>query len=363
MEIHPLVERPAANTAGESTMSNIDNTSSTSVRKGSTRKPHRTASEAVTSDLGNDATYFGLPASTVWDDEPLDDAVVLEGLPVFDAQKLDAYPRQDDVLGAIEAFIFSGATGIWGEYEPYLINHAKQLNAEHFGGKLVIPEIIIGNCQSPRLTFGQYRARGDHGLLGEITFNSRLFTNQVPGVHLNEKTKPGFLRFIKDILLHELTHSFCHLVRKDPETSYRGHGPVFTEECNRIGKALKREPVKHTKSKKTIELHLHKCDQWPHCVRPGDYYLGAFVEAPKPAKDEPNNLDELLEADGPGAGSILAKLYSYAQGLKGSPADYKRLALALVYQLRKATAKPTSLPQFPEIQEDVTEPAMPEVAA
>ena len=344
-------------------MSNIDNTSSMSVRKGSTRKPHRTAPQAVTSDLGNDATYFGLPASTVWDDEPLDDAVVIEGLPVFDDQKLDAYPRQDDVLGVTEAFVLSRATGIWGEFEPYLIHHAKRLNAKHFGGKLVIPEIIIGTCQSPRLTFGQYRPRGDHGLLGEITFNSRLFINQVPGVYLSEKTRPGFLRFIEDILLHELTHAFCHLVRKDPETSYRGHGPVFTEECNRIGKALKLESVKHTKSKKTIELHLHKCDQWPYCVRPADYYMGAFVEAPKPAKDEPSKLDEMLEMDGPGAGSILTKLYAYAQGLKGTPAGYKRLALALVYQLRQATARPSGLAQFPEVSHDVTELMKSEVAA
>jgi hypothetical protein len=69
-------------------------------------------------------------------------------------------------------------------------------------------------------------------------------------------------------------------VADNPEDSYKGHGPAYTAECNRIGLALGLPPVRLAKQDRG-DKDRPSCAQWPHNVRPEGYYLGAWP-VPKP---------------------------------------------------------------------------------
>jgi hypothetical protein len=64
-------------------------------------------------------------------------------------------------------------------------------------------------------------------------------------------------------------------VTGETEASYHGHGPAFAAVCNRIGAALGLPPVRSAK-KRGKDRDLPSCAQWPHNVRPPEYYQGAF---------------------------------------------------------------------------------------
>ena len=286
--------------------------------------------------------------ATIADDNELDDAVIPEGCPVFDGEKLAAYPQQDDVVAISHDFTRRRATGLWGEFEPLLLDHFDRFNDEFFDGKLPRLEVKMGQCSSPRTVLGEYAHRGDHGMLGEITINKRLFHNGVKGVIVEDGTRPGFLRYVDDVLLHEMTHAYCHLVLYQIESSYRGHGPVFTAECNRIGAKIGLDPVRSSKSRKAIEAHMHKCNHWPWCVRDPAYYLGAVVDVGDSSKEvEDDELASLLKGDEIGPGEMLRRLLHLAKNTNNSRRGREALANALVAGMRLVTMKPDLLPQFP----------------
>ena len=69
-----------------------------------------------------------------------------------------------------------------------------------------------------------------------------------------------------------------HEKLEQPEPKYDGHGPVFARECNRIGEALSLGKVRQSKHKPKKNPEMPSCAQWPHNVRPDDYYLGALAD-------------------------------------------------------------------------------------
>jgi hypothetical protein len=83
-----------------------------------------------------------------------------------------------------------------------------------------------------------------------------------------------------------MIHLHCDEVIGEPETSYKGHGPVFAGECNRIGETLGLSRVRPAK-KRGKDRDLPSCAQWPENVRPAGFYLGALAEVPDAdGKDE-----------------------------------------------------------------------------
>jgi hypothetical protein len=61
----------------------------------------------------------------------------------------------------------------------------------------------------------------------------------------------------------------------------------FRDVCNRIGESLGLPPVRSSKKRKA-DAHLPSCAQWPHNVRPEDYYQGAYVlPVPEPPVPKP----------------------------------------------------------------------------
>jgi hypothetical protein len=279
-------------------------------------------------------------------DDGSDDSIVTEGLPVLDGMKLGAYPFQSDVVAVTNQFITTRATGIWGDYEPMLINKARDYIRDYFHG-MELPPIKIGLLSSPRSTYGCHFSRGDHGLLSEIVINKNLFISDYPGIVRTPKTEPGFVRLILDILLHELVHSYCAFRLMLPEHSYQGHGPVFARECNRIGAMLGLDRVRHSKSKRREDKGLKKCNYWPQCVRPADYYLGAVIDDPfqRPTA-KARTSDDVLMSEAVSVIKILSELRELAECTQDTAEGHRAITHALIQKLKSTMRDPSPLAHF-----------------
>jgi hypothetical protein len=160
-------------------------------------------------------------------------------------------------------------------------------NRDYFKGACVKPHILLAEPKTPK-------ALGDHAnISGWGSKNQiRIRPTLIDGKHKELKPGPQFaegrMRFVEDVLLHESVHQYCEEVLHDDEDSYKGHGPIFAGECNRIGEALGLPPVRVAKARGKNK-DMPSCAQWPHNVRPADYYLGALADPP-PA-DDPGDQD------------------------------------------------------------------------
>jgi hypothetical protein len=98
-----------------------------------------------------------------------------------------------------------------------------------------------------------------------------------------KKDHPERLRYVDQTILHELVHQFLHegaeaKVRRgyasaeSGRNNYKGHGPLFAAECNRINKILHPElgfdfvPVRHSKRShaKVADKNRPSCAQFTH---------------------------------------------------------------------------------------------------
>jgi hypothetical protein len=131
-----------------------------------------------------------------------------------------------------------------------------EYNARFFDGKLDSPMLQITQAQS-------LRTHGDYVPVDVLGLESRI------------RIAPATVRrgelFMLDVLLHEMIHAWQHEVAHDLELGYRGHGPRFAAECNRIGAQLGLPPV-GVKGRGG----LPDCAHWPMCVRPEGYYPGLY---------------------------------------------------------------------------------------
>lgn len=228
----------------------------------------------IDDDPPADADYR-IPSAT-FEDIAVTQAVVPNGLPVVDGSKLPAYPPQEKLLDSVEHFALTSAPDFFGAYEPRLHLFFEHANRQFFDGRIPRVHIKIGSCRSPRSTLGFFHTIGDHGLAGEIVLNIGLFTKSFPGYEETENRKEGFFLFLKDVLLHEMTHAYCHLVLNQPDRTYFGHGPNFTNECNRVGKMLGLGEVRSKWNRKIADADKPACNYWPHCLRDAEYYQGAI---------------------------------------------------------------------------------------
>jgi hypothetical protein len=166
-------------------------------------------------------------------------------------------------------------------------------NRDYFENACVKPHILLNEPKVPQ-------ALGDHanvsgwGSRNQIRLRPSLITGQHKLLKPGDEYAEGRMRFVEDVLLHESVHQYCDEVLHTPETSYKGHGPTFAGECNRIGERLGLPPVRPAKARGKLK-ELPSCASWPHNVRPADYYLGALAEPePKAGDDEDPGDEDLL---------------------------------------------------------------------
>jgi hypothetical protein len=193
------------------------------------------------------------------------------------------------------------------EFVEYVINHARPWHREHlgrlyrswiewndrfFGGKLIAPYVFF-LVPSWSRAYGDYANVSGFGGIGQTRIRPKLLTGEHRDVREGDEYAAGRQLFVEDVFLHETIHQFCHEVIGDLEVSYKGHGPIFAGECNRIGAMLGLPPVRHAKARGAYKS-MPSCAQWPHCVRPDGYYLGAFP-VPEDKKPDPDPLEIELE--------------------------------------------------------------------
>ena len=167
-------------------------------------------------------------------------------------------------------------------------------NTEYFDGAFqVCPIILLAEPSRPSV-LGDYSPVGAYGNRAQIRIRPSLMRgthpHTLPGA---EYEKRRFL-LVADVCLHETIHLWQDEVMGDLEPTYHGHGPLFRDKSNEIGAKLGLPPVRSCK-KRGKDSELPSCSQFPHNVRPANYYQGSYVrnaDEPRPLK---GRLERLLK--------------------------------------------------------------------
>jgi hypothetical protein len=171
-----------------------------------------------------------------------------------------------------------------------LIDTWKVWNKDYFGNAFKVCPIILLSEPSKTSAYGSYSVMGAYGARSQIKIRPSLLSGTHPHMLAGPKYQEGRFLFIVDVLLHETIHLWQDEIVGCLEDAYHGHGPIFRDKCNEIGKKLGLPPVRTCKRRGSTK-NLPSCSQFPHNVRPADYYEGAYV----PTNSKPTSLRKKLE--------------------------------------------------------------------
>jgi hypothetical protein len=180
---------------------------------------------------------------------------------------------------AFMAYVVERAKAWHREHLGHLYRCWVRWNRDYFGEHLAPPYILLAE-PSWSQALGDFSPTSCFGGMGQIRIRPVLIDGRHKYLRPGEQYAAGRRRFVEDVGLHESVHLFCGEVLGSLETSYKGHGPVFAGECNRIGDMLGLPHVRPAKCRGKNK-DMPSCAQWPHNVRPPGYYLGAYIE-PEP---------------------------------------------------------------------------------
>ena len=180
-------------------------------------------------------------------------------------------------------------------YRPVLrrLYSSWETYAEQLFEEPMIPPYIILTPPSLPQAFGDYSQVSGFGGHSQIRIRPTLITGKHRLMKPGERYAEGRFLFVADVLLHETVHQYHQEVTGYTEESYKGHGTHFRDTCNEIGEKLGLAHVRVAKARGS-EKHLPSCAQWPHCVRPKNYYHGAYIETKRKKTGE--DFDEEIKA-------------------------------------------------------------------
>ena len=149
-------------------------------------------------------------------------------------------------------------------------------NNDFFGGHLLEPHLALGRT-APRC-LGHCMPCTDYGAKVQISLNAGLTfgTNSDLVIHAWPPAE-GTGRFIQDLLLRFTVQHYVLEVLEEEERGYRGFGPQFVIQANRIGATLGLGPV--VVRRRASDDQQPIASGWPHCVRPASYYGDDVTEA------------------------------------------------------------------------------------
>lgn len=150
-------------------------------------------------------------------------------------------------------------------------------NREYLQSELLIPTYITLSVPHNPRAIGCYSSESSWGGKSEISIRPSLFSGKHKSINPSAPME-GRKRYIFDILLHEMVRQYCIEKQGKPESGNHGHGPIFRDQCNRISDILGIAQRVRSNKKTKRDRHLPSCAQWPHNVRPPDYYMGAIKE-------------------------------------------------------------------------------------
>lgn len=201
--------------------------------------------------------------------------------------------------------------------------------ADYFPG-LVPPVPRLSTPSNPRAE-GTYAPVAGDGLRGEIRLRPALLNGKHPIMRPGPEFAEGRFLYVADVLLHESAHAFCEEVLGDSQNAYHGHGPAFRDVCNAIGARLGLPPVR-TSKRRGADADLPSCAQWPMCVRPPGYYLGALRDG----RDDTAEGDTTPPADDLRA-TLLEALVVMGRAMSKASACLAEMPLADIAEAMQAT--------------------------
>jgi len=148
-------------------------------------------------------------------------------------------------------------------------------NRTFFADALLPPYILVAPTVSP-MAYGDTRTVSDFGGTTQITIKRTLVDGTHSHFEAGTHDQVGQERFVLDVLLHEVVHQYCIEALGKPEFAEKGHGLIFAGECTRIGGLIGLPPVGPARASRR-KPGLASCGQWPHNVRPTNYYRGAYA--------------------------------------------------------------------------------------
>jgi hypothetical protein len=172
-------------------------------------------------------------------------------------------------------------------------------NACYFQGAMTPSYILLAEPLTPQRYGDTARATG-FGARLQIRLRPSLARGTHPDMQHGTQDGQGIQRVVQDILLHETIHQYQLEILGTDERSYDGHGPLFRDTANAIGEPLGLPPVRASKVR-AAQRTLPSCAQWPHNVRPADYYCGALRQAVPPSVRHPEDVlfDKLVRLTQP----------------------------------------------------------------
>lgn len=176
---------------------------------------------------------------------------------------------------AFEQFVLAEATPFFRQFLGRLYERWHAFNQRWFEGTLTVPYLTFGTPRVPR-ALGTCARLADWGGRLQICLRASLVDGSHPLLLPDDDFLPGRLRFLDDTLLHEMIHQWQFEVAGDAEPGYKGHGPGFAAECNRIGAQLGLPLVRPAKQRGPHAMRP-SCAQWPLNVRPTEHYQGALA--------------------------------------------------------------------------------------
>lgn len=210
-------------------------------------------------------------------------------------------------------FVLEEAEAWHREHLGHLYSEWARFNATYFAGSLVPPYILLTATSHPRAA-GDCGPHSSFGGKLQIRIRETLVNGKHKIVRAGDEFAEGRRRIVEDVLLHEAIHQWQMETLGHADDGYRGHGPTFRDKCNEIGAALGLLPVRMAK-KRGADRDLPSCAQWPHNVRPLDYYLGAFVSTSGDADTGDDEGDEAEKPDVPEVLLVPAEPHALAAAL------------------------------------------------
>jgi hypothetical protein len=213
-----------------------------------------------------------------------------------------------------ERFVLAQAAPWHREHLTALYAAWHTYNTRYFAGAMTAPYLLLAEPTAPRI-YGATSSVSGFGTQLQIRIRPSLVRGTHPHLRqglmdhdTRERCATGRRLFVDDILLHETIHQYQMEILNTYEESYDRHGPVFRDNANRIGAVLGLPPVRASKVPKK-ERDKPSCAQWPHNVRPRDYYQGAVCHVWKlPPPQEEKLYAELARLTRPCDRAMLERL-------------------------------------------------------
>ena len=177
------------------------------------------------------------------------------------------------------------------EFKEFVISHADNVYrpvlrrlyafwetyAKELFDKPIVPPYIMLAAPSRAQALGDYSPVSGFGGHSQIRIRPTLLSGHHKIMKSGERYAEGRMLFVADVLLHEMIHQYHQEITGHTEDSYKGHGTHFRDTCNEFGKVFGLSPVRVAKARGSDKA-LPSCAQWPHCVRPKNYYKGAYIQ-------------------------------------------------------------------------------------